>query len=123
MARAVATVSDETDPDCAAVIELERRLLEPSVRGDRNALSMLLHEDFREVGASGRVYDRAAIIEALLASNGETSQATEFRATRLSEDVVLLTYRTAAPTHRTSVWVRGQGRWRLLHHQGTSAQV
>jgi hypothetical protein len=108
------------DPDLATVIALERRLLEPELRRDREALGALLHEDFREFGASGRVYDRDSVVEALLASGGASAQAVDFRATRLGPDAILVTYRTDAPSLRTSVWVRGaHGSWRVLHHQGT----
>lgn len=35
--------------------------------------------------------------------------------------LVLLTYRTEAPSLRSSVWLRREdGAWRMLHHQGTS---
>jgi hypothetical protein len=111
---------DTLDPDLATVIELEQRLLEPDVRLDRAALTALLREDFREFGASGRVYDRAGIIETLLAGEGRSATAFDFSATRLSSDVVLLTYRTDPPSLRTSIWSRGpDGTWRMVHHQGT----
>ena len=111
-----------SDRELASVIELEQRLLEPSVRHDRNALDELLHEDFCEFGTSGRKFDRAMIIEALLAEAERTARAWDFRAVRLGPDAVLLTYRTDRPSLRTSVWVRGdRGVWRLLHHQGTPA--
>lgn len=82
------------DRELADVISLERRLLAPEVRLDRQALSSLLDEDFCEFGASGRIYDRTSIIEALLTSDGTSATAFEFSAVRLSPDVVLLTYRT-----------------------------
>jgi ribonuclease HI len=110
------------EPDFDTIIELERRLLDPRVRLDRAALSSLLHEDFREFGASGRVYDRDSIIDALLASDGSSATAHDFEAIRLGADVVLLTYRTDPPSLRTSIWVRDAGGgWRMLHHQGTPA--
>lgn len=115
---------DALDPDLATVVELEQRLLEPEVRLDRAALTALLHEDFREFGASGRVYDRAGIVETLLAGDGSSATAFEFNATRLSSDVVLLTYRTDPPSLRTSIWSRGpDGEWRIVHHQGTRASA
>ena len=108
--------------DSATVIDLERRLLDPSVRGDRTALVGLLHEDFSEFGASGRAYDREHIIAALLATDGSAGEASDFQATRLGPDAVLLPYRTDAPSLRSSVWLRGEnGAWRMLHHQGTPA--
>jgi hypothetical protein len=115
-------MTNPPDSDFAAVIALEQRLLEPSVRRDRDALAALLHEDFREFGASGQVFDREAIIDALLASDGSSSKSSGFQATRLGPDAMLLTYRTDTPSLRTSVWCRGgDGDWRMLHHQGTRA--
>jgi hypothetical protein len=108
------------DADFATVIELEQRLLERRVRLDRDALESLLHADFSEFGASGRVYGRESIIEALSASDGAGAQASGFRAARLGPDAILLTYRTDSPSLRTSVWVRGSGgAWQVRHHQGT----
>lgn len=90
------------------------------MRLNRAALSALLHEDFREFGTSGRVYDRASIIEALLAGDGASANAFDFKAVSLSPNVVLLTDRTDTPSLRTSIWSRGpDGAWRLRHHQGT----
>jgi hypothetical protein len=106
--------------DFADVIALEQRLLDPDVRRDATALSALLHEDFCEFGASGRVHDRAGVIEALVAGGGVSANGFDFRAVGLSPDVVLLTYRTDSPSLRTSIWSRrADGAWRLLHHQGT----
>jgi hypothetical protein len=113
-------MTDIAQADFAAVIALERRLLDPEVRRDPATLSALLHDDFCEFGATGRVHDRAGVIDALLAGGGLTANAFDFRAVGLSPDVVLLTYRTDSPSLRTSIWSRGAGgAWRLLHHQGT----
>jgi hypothetical protein len=115
-------MTESLDTDVAEVIGLEQRLLHRDVRLDRSALSELLHENFREFGASGRSYDRAGVIETLLATDGSSANAFAFKAARLSVDVVLLTYRTDTPSLRTSIWTRGaDGNWRLLHHQGTPA--
>jgi hypothetical protein len=105
--------------DIAAVIALERRLLDPEVRADPAAVAALLHDDFREFGASGRVYDRDGIIAALGAGGGAV-QASDFAGVRLAADVVLVTYRTETPSLRTSIWTRGaDGAWRIVHHHGS----
>ena len=110
------------DEDLAAVIELERRLLDPAVRVDRAVLRELLDAQFTEFGASGRAYDRAAITETLTSGDGAPATARDLTAVRLGPDAVLLTYRTDSPSLRTSIWWRGRdGVWRLRHHHGTRA--
>jgi hypothetical protein len=49
-----------TDTDIAAVLRLERELQSAECRRDRARVSALLAEDFSEVGASGRIWDRPA---------------------------------------------------------------
>ena len=113
-------MTNRAQSDVAEVIALEQRLLDPDVRRDPAALSALLHEDFCEFGATGRIHDRAGVIDALVAGGGVSANALDFRAVGLSPDVVLLTYRTDSPSLRTSIWSRGaDGAWRLLHHHGT----
>ena len=64
----------------------------------------LLHEDFCEFGASGRVWDREAIVAALEKERGDDVSATAFTATRIATDVILITYRTLTrPSLRTSI--------------------
>jgi hypothetical protein len=106
------------------VIAQELALLSREVRGSRAALEELLDPDFREVGASGRLWTREETIDALLAdedvARGEPA-ATDFVATVLAADVVLLTYESddgERHARRVSVWRRA-GAWRVLYHQGT----
>ena len=108
--------------DLDQVIEAELALLRPDVRANAKAVLRLLHADFREFGASGRVWDRDAIVAALAAEPSQGAVADDMHATRLADNVVLLTYsaQTAAHTSsRSSLWVRDDGTWRLLFHQGT----
>jgi ribonuclease HI len=114
-----------TVDDLAVVEDCERALLTGAVRGDRVTASLLLHKDFREVGQSGRIWDRESILEVMEGSaEPNRLKAQELHARGLAPDVVLLTYVSsdgAGHAHRTSVWVREAGRWQLLHHQGTPA--
>jgi hypothetical protein len=119
-------VREPSDTDLAAVIRLELELHEPSVRSDAGRLGELLDPDFVEFGASGRRWDRASIMESLLAEpvseNGDTIEATDVAAQRLADDVVLVTYTTQTPERRalrSSIWRRVDGRWRMYFHQGT----
>lgn len=110
------------DHDFEVVMASERQLLGPVTRGNDAAVRALLHTDFGEFGASGKVWDRESIVQA---TGGDTAVkiATEHpRMVRLGPDAILLTYtarRGATSSLRTSVWIRTGDAWRLLHHQGT----
>lgn len=112
------------DADEAVVVERELALLEPDVRRDADRVRALLHPDFREVGASGRIWDRTSIA-GVTSGTEQPIRATEVRTRRLGPDAVLVTYVSDADgrrARRSSVWVReAGGDWLLLHHQGTLA--
>jgi ribonuclease HI len=104
------------------VEELERELLGPLVRGDIGRTAVLLHPDFMEIGSSGRVWTRDAMMMALEEDPGERTDIEILGADRIGTDAVLLTYRSYArsgTTLRSSLWVLDGGRWRLRFHQGT----
>lgn len=112
------------DGDLAEVVRRERRLLDPAVRCRPEEVEGLLHPEFVEVGSSGTLWDRPAIIAALSADPAVAGDAEDVEPHRLCDDVVLVTYRVAgAPgTLRSSVWVRDPvAGWRLRFHQGTGA--
>jgi ribonuclease HI len=87
-----------------------------------------IDDEFEEVGASGRRWDREAVLVLLAVSSPADVAIDAFDATPLSRTVALVTYRSVArgpdapaPTWRSSVWVRRGDRWRLRFHQGTHA--
>jgi hypothetical protein len=104
------------------VVALELRLLDPETRRSPAAVERLLHPDFREIGASGKPWDRDSIVAALADDPGEPTRATEVTARFVADRVVLLTYtaeRAGARSLRSSLWVGGDDGWRVLFHQGT----
>lgn len=110
--------------DLAEVVRRERRLLDPAVRCRPEEVEGLLHPEFVEIGSSGKIWDRPAIIAALSADPAVPGEPVDVEPRRLCDDVVLVTYQvTGAPsTLRSSVWVRGPvAGWRLRFHQGTVA--
>lgn len=112
---------------------LEAELHRPSVRRNDARLRMLLHPDFKEVGRSGLLYTREAVVAALLEEkDGDTAEITtdSYVAADLGQGVVLLTYRSALKqengcltghTLRSSIWVKVSDKWQLHYHQGTPA--
>jgi hypothetical protein len=107
-------------------IELELRLLEPGLRASSEQMEELLDPEFAEVGASGRIWDRASIIEALTqsAASAPAIDVTGMAGVLLAPGVVHLTFTTDAGgqrAHRSSLWRLGAGGWRIYFHQATPA--
>jgi hypothetical protein len=122
MINAVTETSTASDDDVDDVIAKELALLQPATRANVDAVVELLHDGFREFGASGRIWDRAAIVAALAAAPGRGADAEDVRAVRLAPDVIHLTYVARRPDRaslRSSLWLRDTAGWRLLFHQGT----
>ncbi|PTT61133.1 ribonuclease HI family protein [Arthrobacter sp. HMWF013] len=101
---------------------LERELSGPDVRGDIGRTGGLLHPDFMEIGASGRVWTRDAKMMALEEDPGHQAELEILGADRIGTGAVLLTYRSysrSGTTLRSSLWVLDGTRWRLRFHQET----
>ena len=110
----------ETGDDLDEVGALERALLSGRRRADPAAVDALLDPDWREVGASGRLWSRAEML-ATIAPLGD-AELEVVSVDRLARDVVLLVWRSRVGDRtalRSSVWVRSGGRWRQRFHQGT----
>ena len=103
----------------------ERRLLEPEVRRDPVALEDLLHESFREIGRSGRMWTRDELIDVMTGPDAvdvQSAVVTGERVELVAPDLALLTYTLDADgmrSRRSSLWRIGDGRPRMLFHQGT----
>ncbi|MFF9688282.1 DUF4440 domain-containing protein [Streptomyces sp. NPDC014623] len=115
----------EPSPAVAAAIEGELRLLDPVVRASEDMLASLLHPDFREIGTSGRLWERDTIIAMLTAPDAPRPgplTASRMRGDQLAVDLVHLTFDTESKglrSHRSSLWrLTGSG-WLLYFHQAT----
>ncbi len=82
----------DTD-DLAQVVRLEQALLDPAVRSQPAVVEALLHRDYLEFGASGRVWNREMIVALLSADPTVAGDGADFVPVHLCDDVVLLTYR------------------------------
>lgn len=113
-----------TEEACDEVIHRERQLLDPEVRRQPELVRALLHPEFVEFGASGRIWNADAIID-VLASEHASDEVTaiDFLAFPLSPDTVLLTFKTDSAGRaclRSSIWIRGDRNvWLLRFHQRT----
>lgn len=107
------------------VIELEQQLLDPLVRADAARIDAILHHDFVEYGASGRVWSRQAVLDELPSEDAATIRlhGTQFRAEVIADGAILLTYvsvSTQRTCNRSSLWLETKpGIWKMRFHQGT----
>lgn len=109
------------------IIELEKMLLNPSIRRTPSELDKLLSDDFIEFGSSGKIYDKKIVIERLLVENPIDIDATDFVATQLSMDVIQLRFKTqsrrkggtVSSSLRSSIWKKVDSSWQMIFHQGT----
>jgi ribonuclease HI len=117
------TPAPGTDASPEAIVEaLERELLRPETRADIGRTGVLLHPDFTEIGSSGRIWTRDAVMMSLAENPDGPAELEILGADRLGDQTVLLTYRTTARSGtalRSSLWVHDGAQWRLRFHQGT----
>jgi len=123
-----------TDSAILDVLEELRRCEQmfhrPELGTTRADFDNMMASDFWEVGASGRRYSRACVLEVLeLRYAGEyvddQLEATDFHCRRLGDDVYLLTYtlfQSERKTRRSTIWQRTETDWKIVFHQGTVVQ-
>lgn len=111
--------------------KIEEQHLQHEVRSDRAKLESLLHDSFLEIGASGKVYTRAEVLEALEDEVSEIRVVENFRVRPVnSKDPTQKIYQTfyllrhessegEIWTQRTSIWQQIDREWKLMFHQGT----
>ena len=116
-----------TPAEIAALLRsLEEQLLQPGPRKDAAVLNLLLAEDFREFGSSGRIYTKAEIIATLAEESPARLELIDFDCCLVAATVALVTYRSirtiggaVSLSLRSSTWIFAGDRWQMLFHQGT----
>lgn len=87
-------------------------------------------EDFCEVGASGRCYSRAFVLDELDRRRAKPSadvwETSDFQCRRLAPHLYLLTYHLLQDNHRhtrrATIWQWTGDVWKIVYHQGTLIQ-
>lgn len=112
---------DDAQPsDEEQVIALERSLLTDEVRSDRAAVAALLHQQWQEIGASGRLWSRDDVLDEIGPIEAVTLDV--ITVSRISPDLILLVWRASSDDGtrlRSSLWQRMGGQWQQRFHQGT----
>lgn len=109
--------------DFEAVKAAEVSLLTSAIRRDPDRLLGLLHEDFVEIGRSGRLWTRDEIVMSLSGEDDRPDPKTdEWAFVEVADGLILLTYRIhreSGESRHSSIWDLRSGQPRLRFHQGT----
>ena len=111
----------------ALFLRLETDFASADVRRSRARLEELIAPDFVEFGSSGRTYDAAAAMTAVLTDESPSIRIEDLKVRMLSEFIALVTYQSAIDrpagdpviARRSSIWRRDDGIWRIAFHQST----
>ncbi|MFC7049314.1 DUF4440 domain-containing protein [Emcibacter nanhaiensis] len=113
------------------LVALEHRLLEAGATACAATFAELLHDDFVEIGKSGRRFVKSDFPEALSGPAPAVSLSDpELRP--VTDTLALLLYTTtvtgrdghiASQARRSSLWQLTDGRWQMIFHQGTPAGI
>lgn len=114
----------------------EIRQLEPIFHAEwfgssSEAFARRMSQDYWEVGASGRRYSRAFILEQaekIASVNAKSAgwSSSQHALRRLGHDTFLFTYtlnQNGRVTRRATIWQRSAVGWQILYHQGTIVSV
>jgi hypothetical protein len=118
----------------AVLAELSKRepiFHRPEFGTTRADFEKMTVEDFWEVGASGRRYSRAHILDELerryAAPHDDEWECSAFHCRKLADDIFLLTYtllqNRERRTRRATLWQRTSEGWKIVYHQGTIVQA
>lgn len=92
----------------------------------RADFELMTDAEFWEVGASGRLYSRAHVLDILEERHAkaieENWETRDFFCQEIATDTYLLTYtllQGPRTSRRATLWRRTSGGWKILYHQGT----
>jgi len=124
---------DEREELSQALAELSKRepiFHHPEFGSTRADFEEMTVPDFWEVGASGRIYSKAEVVDILerryAAPHEDVWEASDFRCRKLAPNLYLLTYMLVQDnvrrSRRATIWQRTAAGWKIVYHQGTLIQ-
>lgn len=121
---------DAPGDDIRALLDREPIFHRREIVWDAESFDDATAPDFREIGASGRCYERAEVRATVLGrfagTHGDSLpngyEIRDAEVARLTDDVVQVRYTLVDPmriTRRSTLYRRRDGRWQAVFHQGT----
>ena len=103
--------------------QLEQAFLNPSSQPNQDWLNRTIHDDFTEIGKSGKIYSKQEVISAFTAQkNGKITEILGFDCRQIDLQTWLVHYQTRHSgllVYRTSIWLEKEARPQIYHHQAT----
>jgi hypothetical protein len=126
----ILTTNPELSDILAQLSSREPIFHRPELGTSRADFEKMTMDDFWEVGASGRRYSRAYVLDELEKRHAvphvDIWETMDFHCRRLADDVYLLTYtllqNKVRRTRRSTIWRRTAEGWKIVYHQGTIVQ-
>ena len=102
----------------------------PELGTTRADFERMTAEDFREIGASGRIFTRKSVLDLLeerhATPHTEDLQPSDFQCRALAPDLYQITYNLIQDqtrhTRRSTLWRSTEEGWKIVFHQGTIVQ-
>lgn len=114
------------------LIELEQLLVQPATRLSADLLNRYLADDFYEIGASGRCFGKADVLDRLPTETPPVITQQDFNCRVLADGLAQLTYRATiqregdddavAYSIRSSIYHFDGKKWQMVFHQGTACE-
>jgi hypothetical protein len=119
-----------TEEELFLLKKLEESLWSKEVRFSKEKMNILLDDEFLEIGASGKIYNKRETLNVPLKEINAKLPLAEFSVKLLSETIVLINYRSIQYTEgrikkealRSSIWIKKNNTWKIVFHQGTLVQ-
>ena len=118
----MATLNGKDMEDYSEIKLLELELANPDTRKNLARLNDLISDDFEEYGSSGRVYRKQNVLNALPKEEPTNYELSSFTFYELSKNCILVKYKSIVSGNhalRSSIWVKHNNQWQMLHHQAT----
>ncbi|MDP6822153.1 MAG: DUF4440 domain-containing protein [Dehalococcoidia bacterium] len=113
--------------ETAELVRLEESLWREETRFDAERMNELLSNEFVEIGRSGRIYDRSAVLAVPHQEIKSVLPLRDLNCRLLHPDIAQVTYRSDVNytsgrelAQRSSIWKRTSAGWKLVFHQGTA---
>lgn len=98
----------------------------PEFGTTRTEFASMMAPEFWEVGASGRKYSKASVLDTLEGRHAtpvqENYSVTDFVCQEIAADLYLATYRldqSGRLSRRATIWRYIESDWKIVYHQGT----